>query len=150
MHPYMTAEILLDREPIGYLGRVHPKLVKDELFVSELSLTKLVDKKVKPIKFTEVSKYPEVSKDLAFIIDSETPSKLLEDTIRKSGGRLLKDISVFDVYTGENLETNKKSIAYNLVFSDENKTLTDEEVMEVFNKIISDVTTKCTAKLRDN
>lgn len=150
MHPYMTAEIILDKEPIGYLGRVHPKLAKDNLFVAELSLTKLVDKKVKPIKFKEVSKYPEVSKDLAFIIDKDTPSKTIEDVIRKSGGRLLKDISVFDVYTGENLESTKKSIAYNLIFSDDTKTLTDEEVMEIFNKIIDDVTNKCNAKLRDN
>ena len=147
MHPYMSAKILLDRECIGVIGRIHPNIVKDEVFVVELSLTKLYQKQVKPLKFKEASKYPEIKKDLAFIINKNTPSLEIETIIKKTGSRLLTNIDVFDVYTGENVGENEKSIAYSLTFSDNNKTLTEEEVMEVFNKIIAEVE-KTGAKLR--
>ena len=65
----------------------------------------------------------------------------------KSGGRLLVNTHVFDLYP--NIEENQKSVAYSLTFSDPTRTLTDDEVMEVFNKIITDVTEKCNVKLRD-
>ena len=149
MHPGMTAEITLDREPIGFMGRVHPEVMKDDVYVLEISLDKLYEKKIKPIKYKEISKYPTVVKDLAFIIDNDVTSKDLVTTIKKAGGRILTDIDVFDVYKGENLDAGKKSIAYSLTFSDPTKTLSDEEVMKVFNKIIEDVTKKHNAVLRD-
>ena len=149
MHPGMTAEITLDREPIGFMGRVHPEVMKDDVYVLEISLDKLYEKKIKPIKYKEISKYPTVVKDLAFIIDNDVTSKDLVTTIKKAGGRILTDIDVFDVYKGENLDAGKKSIAYSLTFSDPTKTLSDEEVMKVFNKIIEDVTKKHNAALRD-
>ena len=69
--------------------------------------------------------------------------------IKKAGGKLLTNIEVFDVYTGENVGENEKSIAYSLTFNDPKKTLTEEEVMESFNKIIENVEKKCKAKLRN-
>ena len=147
MHPGMSARILLDREPLGIIGRVHPSTLKDEVYIAEISLTKLI-KPIKPIKYKESSKYPEIKKDMAFIVDKDTSSKELETEIKKAGGRLLTNIDVFDVYTGENVKENEKSIAYNLTFSSTEKTLTDEEVMEVFNNIINKVETKLNAKLR--
>ena len=77
-------------------------------------------------------------------------SEEIEKVIKKAGGKLLTNIEVFDVYVGENIASNEKSIAYKLTFLDQTKTLTDEEVMELFNKIIKEVETKCKAKLRDN
>ncbi len=148
MHPGMSAKILLDREVIGVIGRVHPSYKKDEIYVSELSVTKLYEKQIKPIKFKESSKYPEITKDVAFIIPNETASEVIKNQIKKSGGRLLDNIEIFDLY--QNIEDGKKSIAYKLTFKDPTRTLTDEEVMEVFNKIISEVTEKCNVKLRDN
>ena len=147
MHPGMSARILLDREQIGIIGRVHPSTLKDEVYVAELSLTKLI-KTIKPIKYKESSKYPEIKKDMAFIVDRNTPSRDIETEIKRAGGRLLTNIDVFDVYTGENIKENEKSIAYSLTFSSNEKTLTDEEVMEVFNNIINKVETKLNAKLR--
>ena len=149
IHPGISAEITLDKEPIGYMGRVHPNIAKDEIYVLEISMTKLVDKKIKPIKYKEISKYPSIMKDLAFIIKKDVTSGELEDTIKRSGGKLLTNIDVFDVYTGENVKDDEKSIAYSLTFSDPTKTLSDEEVMQVFNKIIEDVTKKHNAVLRD-
>ena len=149
IHPGISAEITLDKEPIGFLGRVHPNIAKDDIYVLEMSLTKLVDKKIKPIKIKEISKYPSIEKDLAFIIKKEVTSGEIVETIKRSGGKLLTNIEVFDVYTGENVKDDEKSIAYSLTFSDPTKTLSDEEVMQVFNKIIEEVTKKHNAVLRD-
>ena len=147
MHPGMTAKILLDREEIGIIGRIHPTYKKDEIYLSELSLTKLYNKQIKPIKYKESSKYPEIVKDVAFVIPNEIESEVIQKQIIKSGGRLLDNVEVFDLYP--NIEDNKKSIAYKLTFKDNSRTLTDEEVMEVFNKIISEVISKFNVKLRD-
>ena len=149
MHPGVSARILVDREPIGFLGRVHPSLKKDEIYVFEFSLTKLINKTVKSLKFKEVSKYPEVNKDLAFVVKKDITVKELMEQIKKSGGRMLTNIDVFDVYVGENVQEDEKSIAFSLTFSDPTKTLSDEEVMAVFNKIITEVENKLNAKVRN-
>lgn len=148
MHPGMSATILLDREPVGIIGRVHPTLKKDDIFVSEISMTKLFDKQIKPIKYKEANKYPSISKDVAFVVDKKMTVSTLTEQIKKSGGRLLSSIDVFDVYVGENVSDNEKSIAFNLVFEDNTRTLSDEEVTTVFNKIITEVESKLDAKLR--
>ncbi len=149
IHPGISAEILLDREPIGFIGRVHPTITKDDVYVLEISMNKFYDKKIKPIKFKEISKYPSIVKDLAFIINKDITSGEVVDTIRKAGGKLLTNIEVFDVYTGENVKPDEKSIAYSLTFSDPTRTLSDEEVMQIFNKIIEEVEKKHNAILRD-
>ena len=148
MHPGMSAKILIDREEIGIIGRVHPSYKKDEIYVSELSVTKMYQKQIKPIKFKASSKFPEIIKDVAFIVDNDISSEKIKNQIRSAGGRLLDNIEVFDLYN--NIEKDKKSLAYKLTFKDPSRTLKDEEVMEVFNKIITEVTTKCDAKVRDN
>ena len=148
IHPGISAKILLDREEIGIIGRTHPSYKKDEIYVAELSMTKIYNKQIKPLKYKEASKYPEIIKDLAFVIDNNIEAEVIKNQIKKSGGRLLDSIDIFDVY--ENVEEGKKSIAYKLVFKDPNKTLQDEEVMEVFNKIIKEVEEKTGSKLRSN
>ena len=144
LHPGIAAKILLDREEIGIIGRVHPSYKKDEIYVAELSMTKLYEKQIKPLKFKEANKYPEIVKDLAFVVNNDVESQTIKDQIKKSGGRLLDNVEVFDIYQME----KEKSIAYTLTFKDSTRTLSDEEVMEVFNKIIKEVETKTTAKLR--
>lgn len=149
MHPGMSATILLDREPIGIVGRVNPSLSKDDIFVAELSLTKIIGKQIKAIKYKESSKYPEIKKDLAFVVNKSVPSIELVNQIKKSGGRLLTNIDVFDIYTGENVKEDEKSIAYTLTFSDATRTLLEDEVNTVFRKIIDEVENTCNARLRD-
>ena len=146
LHPGISADILLDRKRIGIMGRVHPKVCKDEVYVCELSLNALMTK-VKPLKYKEASKYPTIVKDVAFIVPKAMLSSEVETVIKKAGGRLLSDIKVFDVY--EKLDNDKKSIAYNLTFMDSNRTLTDEEVMNVFDNIIKKVTISLDVELRD-
>ena len=146
MHPNMSARIMLDRNEIGIIGRVHPSLKKDEIYVCEINLNALLGN-IKPIKYKVASKYPSIEKDFAFIVDNNVTNKELMDVIKKSAGRMLDSVNVFDIY--ENIEEGKKSMAYKLIFKDETRTLSDEEVMEVFNKVINDVETKLNAKLRN-
>lgn len=147
LHPGISANILLDRENIGIIGKVHPSINKDEIYVCEFSLNKLI-KEIKPIKYKEANKYPEIEKDVAFIVDKGVSAETVEKQIKKTGGRLLKKIDIFDLYTGENVAENKKSIAFKLLFSDDKRTLTEKEVMDIFNKIIEEVSEKLNAQLR--
>lgn len=149
LHPGMSASIIIDRNIIGFIGRVHPSICKKEVYVFELDLKKILELKVKAIKFKEIPKYPSVKKDVSFIVKEDVTSKEVEDVIKKAGSRLLTNIDVFDVYVGENVGKDEKSIAYALTFRDPNKTLNDEEVTVIFNKIIEEVTKKLDAVLRN-
>ena len=99
------------------------------------------------LSFKEISKYPNIVHDVAFVLDNEISNETVMKEIKKSCGKYLVDISLFDIY---NIDKKTKSLAYNLVFSDPNATLTDEFFLPIFEKMISDVTTKLNCKLRDN
>lgn len=100
------------------------------------------------MKYKEFSKFPSIKKDVAFIVDRNLESAIIEKQIKKSAGSLLTNIEVFDVYTGEHVDENKKSIAYSLTFSDSKKTLTDDEVTGIFNKVIADAERVFGAEIR--
>jgi len=148
LHPGQSAIINVNADDVGFIGKLHPDVAEDDVYVLEINLTKLLDKKVGKMKYKEISKFPSMKKDVAFIVNREITSKEIETVIKKAGGNLLADIEVFDVYEGANLGENKKSIAYSLTFLDNKKTLTDEEVMQAFNKVIENVEKKCGAELR--
>ena len=149
LHPGISAKILIDREEIGIIGKLHPNISNDDIYVCEFSLTSLYNKKIKPIKYKETSKYPSIVKDVSFIVDKDTMAIDIENTIKKSGGRLLESINVFDYYSGDKIDLDKKSLAFKLTFTDSSRTLEEKEVMDIFNKIISDVVAKHNAILRD-
>ena len=149
MHPGICAKILLDREEIGVIGKINPKINKDDIYLCEISLSKLLSKDIKNIKYKELQKYPSIEKDMAFIVDKNVTSEEMIKVIKKKGSRLLTDVKVFDVYSGENIDENSKSIAYNLTFNDPNKTLTDEEVNLIFENIIKEVENSFKATLRN-
>lgn len=148
-HPGMSAKVFVDKQQIGVIGRVHPSVCKDEIYVMEISMNK-INIATKSLKFKEANKYPEIIKDVAFIVDKNIPSIDIEKVIKKAGGRLLNNINIFDVYTGEKVGENEKQIAYSLTFTVEDRTLTEQEVMESFNNIIKKVTEIVPATLRDN
>ena len=148
LHPGVSAKILIDRQEVGIIGKINPTLYKDDIYVCELSLTKLYGYTIKPLKYKEASKYPSIKKDVAFIVDNDITNKELEDAIKKAGGRLLDSIDIFDIY--RDIKPGKKSMAYNLTFKDDSRTLSDEEVMEVFNNIINKVSESLNAELRSN
>ena len=148
LHPGVSADIILDGKKIGIVGKIHPSINKDDIYVFELSISKLM-LKIKPIKYKEASKYPGIKKDIAFILDKDIVAEDVIKTIKKAGGRNLVSIDIFDIYVGDKIDNNKKSIAFSLLFEDSNRTLTDEEVMKLFDKIIKDVEIKHKANLRD-
>ena len=147
-HPGITASILLDNEVVGVIGRIHPSTNKDEIYLFELSMNKLMQD-IEKITYTEPPKYPSITKDMAFIVSKNITSDEVKSVIISSGGENLKDCTLFDIYVGDNVSVNEKSLAFKLTFVNPSKTLTDEEVMNSFNNIITTVESKLNAKLRD-
>ena len=148
LHPGQAALISVNNDVVGIIGRIHPKLSKENIFVFEIDLDKLLDKKVGKMKYKEISKYPSVKKDLALVVDKNVTSKEVEMNIKKAGGSLLTKIEVFDVYEGTGIPEGKKSIAYALTFEKADRTLTDEEISGAMDKIIDFVEKKMGAELR--
>ena len=148
LHPGVQANIILDGKKIGIIGKVHPNITKKDIYVFEVNLDDLYGKTSK-LKYKEAFKYPSIQKDMAFILDKSIDVSEVIKTIKKASNKTLQDISVFDVYEGENIDSSKKSVAFSLVFNGINRTLTDEEVMDVFNKIIDKVVSTHNAELRD-
>ena len=147
LHPGISADLILDGKKIGFFGKVHPKITKDEIYVCEISVNGL-SSKIKPLKFKGASKKPSIKKDLAFIMPMSLKNEDVIKVIKHAGSRLLTNIEVFDLYVGDNIGLDNKSIAYTLTFEDNTRTLTDEEVMNIFNNIIKEVETKLNIKLR--
>ena len=147
MHPGQSAMINVNGSNIGMIGKIHPSVTKDDVYVLEINLNELFTKKVGKMKYKEFSKFPSINKDIALVVDKKSVSKDIEKVIKSAGGSLLTNIEVFDVYTGVGVGIDKKSIAYSLTFSDMKKTLTDEEINGLMDKIIDAVSKKCGAEL---
>ena len=135
-HPGKSAAISVNNDIVGFIGRVHPTKAKEEIYVMEINLDKLLSKKVGKMKYKEVSKFPSVKKDLAVVVDKNVTASEIATYIKKAAGSLLIGSEVFDVYTGAGMEENKKSLAYSLEFGASDRTLTDEEINQVLDKII--------------
>ena len=136
-HPYQTAQISVNNDVVGIIGKLHPNCTKDNVYVLEINLDKLLEKKTGKMKYKEISKFPSVKKDLAVVIDKDITSEEIAKQIKKLAGNLLLGSKIFDVYTGENIEENKKSIAYSLEFGAADRTLTDDEINAILEKIIA-------------
>ena len=150
-----VAEEILDY--LGYNGRY--SFVKDKENLPEdmhpgqsalisVDLDKLLSKKVSKMKYKEISKYPEVKKDIAIVVDNKVTSKEIEVNIKKAGGSLLSASEVFDIYTGKGIPEGKKSLAYSLTFASQNRTLTDDEINKAVEKIIERLEKELKAELR--
>ena len=148
LHPNMSATITIDNKEIGIIGKINPTITKDDIYVSEINLDKLLAIKTSKMSFKELNKYPSIIKDLAFIVNKDIEAQDIVKEIKKSGSSKLQNIEIFDVYTGNNIDKNKKSLAFKLTFTDNSKTLTEEEINISINKIINDISKKFNAKLR--
>lgn len=147
-HPGQVAQISVNNDIVGIIGRVHPLVSKEPVFVMEINIDKLLSKKVGKMKFKEISKYPTVKKDLSILVNKEISSQEIAKVIKKAAGSLLTNVEVFDLYTGKNILENKKSIAYSLEFGSNDRTLTDEEINNILENIIENVEKKLGAELR--
>lgn len=148
VHPGQTALISVNNDIVGLVGRVHPALEKEAVYVLEIDLDKLLDKKVGKMKYKEISKFPSVKKDLAVVVDKNVTAEEIAVLIKKAGGSSLSKIEAFDVYTGKGIDENKKSIAYSLTFEKMDRTLTDEEISQSMEKIVEMLSKKIGAELR--
>ena len=148
MHPGKSAIISVNGETVGLIGRVTPEICKEEVYVMEISLDKLLSKKVGKMKYKELSKFPVVKKDIAVLVNKDVPAQELLKTIKNNGGKLLQESKVFDLYEGKGIPEGKKSIAFSVTLGDANKTLTDEEVNKVMEKVIAGLQSKHGAELR--
>ncbi len=146
-HPGQVAEINVNGEIVGVIGRLHPEVTKDQVFVMEINLTKLLAKKVSKMKFKDISIYPTINKDIAIVLDKNITADEISKVIKKSGGNLLVKHEMFDLYENP-IMIGKKSVAYSLTFGSNSKTLTDEEVNPVVDKIIETLVKTFSAELR--
>ena len=151
LHPGQSALVLLDGIKVGYVGAIHPKLTKQlgiakSVFVFELDLSGVLSANVP--KFSPISKFPEVGRDLAIVLDKDIPVAAVELSVKGTAGDHLKNLKVFDVYSGEGIDPQRKSIAFNLTFQHSSRTLNEDEVNSSINTIIALLEEKYDAKLR--
>lgn len=152
MHPGRTAEVLLNGDVIGFVGQVHPTVQKEldlkETYVFELSFKAMAEAAVAPIQYSAIPRFPSITRDIALVVDATTVAGDIQKIIAEAGGKLLKEVSVFDLYEGERMEPGKKSLAYSLKYFDPERTLTDEDVTKVHEKVLAAVKEKAGAELR--
>ncbi|WP_339233138.1 phenylalanine--tRNA ligase subunit beta [Oceanobacillus sp. FSL W7-1281] len=143
MHPGRCAEIKLNGKGIGYVGQVHPLVAKDfdvkETYVFEINLESVFSVHQATPSFTDIPRYPSVTRDIAFILDNDVPAGEVQAVIKETGAPLVKEVSIFDVYQGEHMEEGKKSVAYRLLYQDPSRTLKDDEVETSYQAVVEKV-----------
>ncbi len=144
MHPGVSASIRIDGELVGFFGKINPGVNKKELYVCEINLDALMNKRVGKLKFTEPNKYPSVKRDAAFIVGLQVNSSDIVKDIM-STDKSITECTVFDEYIME----DKKSLAFAMKFENQEHTLNEDEVNELFRKIIQKICEKYNAILRD-
>ena len=149
-----AADLLVGNRRLGFVGQLHPDVVKkwdftNECFVFELDFEVLANLSLdQRYKFSELSKFPYVERDLAILVDERIPSVEILKIVQNSGVSILEDARIFDVYKGKGIESGKKSMAYAIRYASPDRTLTDEEINEAHNKIIKLLEQKVGAVLR--
>lgn len=152
-HPGKTAALYVKKEFCGILGEIHPDTrdnyeVGERCFIAEINLDILYSIANLDKKYKALPKFPAVTRDIALLVDDEIMVQQIQDIIKKQGGNMVESIKLFDVYKGKQIPEGKKSIAYSLVYRLENKTLTDNEVNKVHDKILRSLEYQLGAQLR--
>lgn len=152
LHPGQTAAILFDDQVMGYVGKIHPEYQSahsiDDAFVFELNVDKLLAQPKKNVKAMSAPKYPSVTRDLAILVAKNITSGEIVKQIFNDGGQYLKDVNIFDVYQGSNIENGHKSLGYHLIFQNSNDTLTDDTVEKAFTQIKTGLINKFNVEVR--
>ena len=151
LHPGKTAALYKGQKKVGFLGTVNPKLldkldIKEEVNFFEFSIDDISSKK--NIKFQKFSRFPLAQRDLSFVVDEEITNSSITDAILTKAGSNLKEINLFDIYTGKGISEGQKSLTYSLKWQAVNRTLTDDEVDKIIGGIVSFLSKKFSAKLR--
>ncbi|TWT12295.1 phenylalanine--tRNA ligase subunit beta [Streptococcus sp. sy004] len=152
LHPGRTALIYCQDQLVGFLGQVHPQTAKayniSETYVAEVNVSLLEQLLPNNKTFTEITKYPAISRDVALLVKCEITHGDIIKAIEKAGVKRLTAVKLFDVYTGQNIDLDKKSMAYNLTFQNPEASLTDEEVFNYMNKIVKSLKEELDAEIR--
>jgi phenylalanyl-tRNA synthetase beta chain len=152
MHPGRTAEVWVGERRLGYLGQIHPALEKtydvSETYVFQFGLTELAAAVEDAGYYKPLPKFPAVTRDLALVVDRSVPAAALETAIRQAAGELLESLTLFDVYTGERIAADKKSVAFSLVFRHPERTLQDDEIQQVTAAVVDALKAQTGAELR--
>ncbi|MEG6567684.1 phenylalanine--tRNA ligase subunit beta [Thermoanaerobacterium saccharolyticum] len=152
-HPGRSADVIVGDEKICVFGELNPDVAENydinkRVYISEVNLELLFkhanDEKV----YKPLPRYPAVERDIAVLVDKSTFVADIENVIRKAGGQLVDDVKLFDVYEGENIPEDKKSVAFSIWYRSYDKTLTDEEVSKVHDKIVNRLSEELGAQLR--
>jgi len=151
LHPGQTARIERDGREVGYVGALHPELSKTlgldrPVFVFELVLADVAQGKMP--KFQELSRFPEVRRDLALLADRDVASSAVLEVIRENAGEWLTDLRLFDVYQGKGIDPHRKSLAVGLTWQHPSRTLNDDEVNTATQNILTSLETRLNATLR--
>ncbi len=153
LHPGRSADVMVNNEIIGSFGEVHPDLINEyELpkrsLILEIDLEPILLQCGRIIKFKPISKYPAIERDLAFVLDDQIQMKQVIDIIKEESSDMLYSVSLFDIYKGDQIPSNKKSLAFTCKFSSLEKTLVDVEIESIVSNIICQVENKLGGKLR--
>ena len=152
-HPGRTAKITAGKKEIGILGQIHPDVLKKydietPCYVAEIDLEALYQQIDDQIKYKKLPKFPAVTRDIAMLVDKTVPVAEIEAVMVKAAGKILDSIKLFDVYEGKQIPENKKSVAYSVSFRDSQRSLTNEEVNVVFDKMLKRLENDLAAQLR--
>ena len=152
-HPGRTAVILAEGEEIGVAGQIHPDVanrfeIGADVYAAEISFTKMLAHMEDNVKYKRLPKFPAVTRDIAMLVDKETPVADIEKVIVRSAGSLLEEVKLFDVYEGKQIPEGKKSVAYSASFRAADRSLTNEEINVVFDKILKNLESELGAQLR--
>lgn len=153
-HPGKCARIEMDGNLLGFMGEIHPKvkgnykLAEAPLTVAILDMETLLNKVDDLFNVESIPDQPPVLEDLALVVDDDVPAQTVQSLILLAGGETLTEVSLFDVYRGEQLGEGKKSLAYSLVYQHPKKTLTDKEVAAIRESIVKRLEKELGAQLR--
>lgn len=146
MHPGRCATVYHQEELIGFIGQVHPKVANGrdlkETYVFDINMEYILQIDRAPLAYKTVPKYPSILRDVAFVLPKDIHAGDVQTEMKRVAASLVTHIEAFDVYTGDNLQPEEKSIAFNIHYQDPNKTLTDEEVDASMNDIMAIVQEK--------
>ena len=141
LHPGRQAKVSVDGTVVGYLGEIHPEVaenynMKTKAYVAVIDMPTLMELANFAIKYTGIAKYPAVSRDLSMVMPKSILVGQVEELIRKKGGKLLEDCTLFDVYEGDQIAEGHKSVAYSISFRAADHTLEEKEITTVMDKIL--------------
>ncbi|MEE1363203.1 MAG: phenylalanine--tRNA ligase subunit beta [Selenomonadaceae bacterium] len=153
MHPGKTALFKKGKEVIAAVGELHPKIAENmgitkKCYIFDMDVDVLMKYMSKKITIEQLPKFPGITRDLAMLVDANVTEAEIERVISKNAGNLFKGVTLFDVYTGKQVEEGKKSIAFTMQFQSNERTLTDKEVDEAFQNILAAVQKEFNAELR--